>query len=337
MKTFALTNKEKKKHTINWIIIISLITIVDPIPGNIIVNIIGGAFEFGNYIFLYYALSLFFFQKLNDKKLLVAFTYLIIIFSLFFIGKYLRSTYVVPKLGGEASLYGASLIRFLIDSVFQLFVIGSCAYVFYLNKLTIHKLNLQKEKEKTLLNNELNFLKGQFNTHLTFNFLNFCYSHLNKYSCKASDAIEDFSNMLEHSLKTKLNEYIPLEKEIEYIKSFISLQKTISTETYITFNSDIQVENKYILPKILVSIIENAFSHGKVNQKETPIKINLIATNDALKFSVLNKISDIPKVSLTDLGENNLRQILQIYHNEKHHINIKQYNGINSIELKIFW
>ncbi len=337
MNPFTLPNKELKKHFFSWVLIIAFIMLIDPIPGDVRVNIIGGAVGFGNYIFLYYALALNIFPKLYTKQFLVFFMSLCTVFIVFVLIKYVRVMYIVPKLGGTSKLYGKPVTVFIIDAILQLSIIGSCAFVFYLNKLNIYKLALQKQKEEVLINNELDFLKGQFNTHLTFNFLNFCYSHLNKYSEKATNSIEVFSDMLEYSLRTNLNESVPLEHEIEYLDNFVELQKALSSELYVVFNYENKAKNKSILPRLLVTFVENVFIREQLNNKEYPIEINMKASKERLDFSVKNKITRHKKPILAGLGEDNLKQILEMHYKGKYKIDIKQLNEFYTSTLTIIW
>ncbi len=139
--------------------------------------------------------------------------------------------------------------------------------------------------------------------------------------------------MLEYSLRTKVDEFAPLEKEVEYIENFITLQKAISTESYVIFNSNLQIRNQFILSRILVAFLENAFLHGQINQKEFPIEVNLKVTMHNLDFSVKYKVDN--NTTKTDLHENNLKQILKLYYKCKHLFNINCNNGIICNELNI--
>ncbi len=147
MKIFALSKKEVKQHSIIWIIIICLIKILDPIPGNITVNLVSGFITFSSYILLYYILALKVFPNLFLKKIILFITEGILVFIIFFIIKYTNANYIIPKLNGVSNLFGKPMLQQFSSALLQLFEIGSCAYVLYLNKIIIYKLNQQSLKK----------------------------------------------------------------------------------------------------------------------------------------------------------------------------------------------
>jgi len=57
------------------------------------------------------------------------------------------------------------------------------------NDVTISKESIEKD---------INFLKAQFHYHLTFNFFNFCYNRVRKFSVNAANSVEEFSNILRY-------------------------------------------------------------------------------------------------------------------------------------------
>ena len=54
-----------------------------------------------------------------------------------------------------------------------------------------------------------------------------------------------------------------LEKEIEYLQSFIELQKLrLRHKDYIELQIEGNADGRYIAPMLLIPFVENAFKHG---------------------------------------------------------------------------
>jgi two-component system, LytTR family, sensor kinase len=173
-----------------------------------------------------------------------------------------------------------------------------------------------------LLQKELNFLKNQFNSHITFNFLNFCYSKVHNLSEETAEAIDLFSSMLRYSLEIRPEQKVPLLKEIEYIKNFIELQKLLTSQVYVDFTCQGNFNDKLILPRILVTFVENAFKHGQFNKSSHPITISLKEHEDSICFKVINKRNNKKNLNNTGIGIENVFQVLNLYYDKAYKLNI---------------
>lgn len=201
--------------------------------------------------------------------------------------------------------------------------------------LSLEKLRVQSEREKSLLQMEFNFLKNQFNSHITFNFLNYCYSKIHKLSDEAADAIDLFASMLRYSLSGKFDEKVTLASEIEYIENFIKLQRLLTSEVYVRFTCHGNMNGKYILPRVLITFIENAFKHGKFDSAEEPIEISLHAEEQTISLQVQNKKSNRKHLINTGVGRENVRKILELYYAGHHELIINEDNEFYSCTLHL--
>ncbi|HAN20020.1 MAG TPA: hypothetical protein DCQ24_15300 [Bacteroidales bacterium] len=150
-----------------------------------------------------------------------------------------------------------------------------------------HKKTLVHEK----VNSELSLLKSQINPHFLFNTLNGIYSLANSKSDKTAPAIVKLSQLMRYMLHDSKHDFVPLSKEIEYIQTFIELEKmrlfdNITVEYSIKGNA----ENDKIRPLLLIPIIENAFKHGIDSTKNCLIKINIFIKDSRLDLKVENDI-----------------------------------------------
>ena len=76
----------------------------------------------------------------------------------------------------------------------------------------------------------LNVLQQQINPHFLFNTLNNLYALTLKKSDNAPDLVMQLANLLRYSVYEGQKAQVSLEKEINYLKVFIALQRLRSAE-----------------------------------------------------------------------------------------------------------
>lgn len=212
-------------------------------------------------------------------------------------------------------------------------------YLLMLSFSMLIKLNRNFSKIKTeKLNAEVSYLKAQINPHFLFNTLNSLYALTLSKSDKAPDAVLKLSNMMRYVVTESSADFVSLEKEINHIQDYISLQQLRmddSTDFSISIQGDFH--GKMIAPLILIPFIENAFKYGINPDADSLIKIEInIAENDFVmnvKNSVVN--IDIPEMFKSEKGlENTMKRLKHIYPN-RHDLKIQKNDGIFEVNLKI--
>ena len=141
--------------------------------------------------------------------------------------------------------------------------------------------------------------------------------------------------MLNYSLLIKPDEKVALEKEVTFITEFIALQKCFHTKTCIEFTQEGSLDGKLILPRILISFVENAFKHGQFADEVHPIRINLHALSDKITFSVQNKKDISKKVKQSGIGKKNINQILELRYKNKYTLTINDSANNYSSQLSL--
>ncbi len=308
------------RHLIVWILITAYLCILDPIPGGLSAQIPVTAIIMVNYMLVFYLVSLFILPRYWKVNPLLIAVGVIVIFLIFNTVDYITFYYFLPQLGGPNYYLDNTLISVIWQNLitFAFPLVPGISYFF--SNLSIAKIKLQSEREKMLLLSELNFLKNQFNSHITFNFLNYCYSNVHQISEKTADAIELFSNMLRYSLVIQPDEKVVLEKEIEYINNFIELQRLLTAQVYVNFSYTGDLKNNVILSRVLITFVENAFKHGQINSVDYPITISLIEHQSKVNLRVLNQKNSKKSIFNTGIGHGNVMQILQLYYPDKHQL-----------------
>lgn len=305
------------KHIGTWVAVTLYLLLVDPVTGTPASNILSSLIVMLNYVFVYYFIGLFVFPKYWGKNIFSVIFFTIITFALFVGFDLIIFFKVLPILGAE----NPYTTKKIITADFVLFLIlGFASLTFYFNNLAIQKLKIQNEKETLLIMKELNFLKSQFNSHITMNFLNFCYSNVHRTLPKTAEAIELFSSILRYSLKTNPEERIILTDEVEYIDNYILLQKLLTSEVYVNFKTEGDINIKHIHPRILVTLVENVFKHGQFNDSLEPVSITLKAGRQNIEFTVTNKIKTNSKKLPSGIGLVNMKQVLELFYKDKYQL-----------------
>jgi LytS/YehU family sensor histidine kinase len=199
----------------------------------------------------------------------------------------------------------------------------------------------KSEKERTLvasqkINSELSFLKAQLNPHFLFNTLNSIYSLANKKSDDTTVAIVRLSELMRYMIYEANEEFISLEKEIEYIKNYISLQLLrLRDSSRVKINVHGSLKYK-IEPLLLISFIENAFKYGTDYKGKTEIRVVITTKNDVLHLEVYN-ISSLQNLGNKNsgIGLENIKNRLNLLYPNAHTLEIIKSKKSFEISLKI--
>lgn len=163
-------------------------------------------------------------------------------------------------------------------------------------------VELKKSVSKAL-NMEMAFLQAQIEPHFLFNVLNtiseLCYENYKL----ASDLIVELANYLRTSFSfTNLNEFIPLEKELRYINSYIRLQNA-RFEYKVRVEINIDTHNTIMLPPLIIQpLVENAVGHGIRDSYDSGIvKVTVKETEEEIYINVWDNGKGIEVKKLENL------------------------------------
>jgi LytS/YehU family sensor histidine kinase len=199
-----------------------------------------------------------------------------------------------------------------------------------------------REKRKALEQQntkiELALLRSKVNPHFLFNILNSINSFTTTNSEKASYAIIKLSELMRYMLYEAKEERVLIEKEIDYIEDYLSLQKLRFTNpNLVSFNHSCDTTSFFIPPMLLIPFIENAFKHGK-KAVGNRIDINLIIENKILQFECINRIRQKNETEKDDrggFGIENIKRRLELLYPNKHQLIIDTNNNIYRVKLII--
>ncbi len=222
-----------------------------------------------------------------------------------------------------------------------LFIIGHnliyfLAVVFF--SLMVKMNSRWKQAEKERLKAELSYFKAQINPHFLFNTLNTIYSLAIQKADNTPEAVVKLSGMMRYVISDASNDYVALEKEINYISDYIELQRIRFGETVsIDFNPGDLASGPQIAPLILIPFIENAFKFGVNPEKDSFIGINIKLSGQELHMRVFNKkVDDRPKSEpVSGLGISNAKHRLELLYPEKYRLLIDDKEKEYTVDLYI--
>lgn len=183
--------------------------------------------------------------------------------------------------------------------------------------------------EKALVKStaDLQSLRAQINPHFLFNALNTLYgTALIEGSKNTADGIQKLGDMMRFMLHDNTLDYISMDKEIEYLKNYISLQKLrnqLSPAIIIEDDISDKHSNHQIAPMLFIPFIENAFKHGISLSEKSWIKIKLDFDDEQISFEVHNSIHPLagndPERENPGIGLKNVQDRLQIMYKNHYH------------------
>lgn len=217
---------------------------------------------------------------------------------------------LLQKLVGVLLHQGISIVFFI-----ALSVAIKMTYNSYVKDVTIKTHEMEKKEA------ELAGLKSQLNPHFLFNSLNTIYVLASIDGDKTQYAVHHLSDMLRYVLYESNNDYIPLSKEIDFVKSYSELMKirlqgrVDITEHYCDDCHDIE-----IAPMVFITLVENAFKHGIDAIEHSFVNIDIDVKDRSIICRVEN--SNHPK-AITDrtnsgIGLVNLKRRLEFLYEGRH-------------------
>jgi LytS/YehU family sensor histidine kinase len=204
----------------------------------------------------------------------------------------------------------------------------------FLIKLNNRLIEIHDEK----LNAEVSYLKAQINPHFLFNTLNSLYALTLQKSNEAPNAVLKLSSIMRYVVTESSQDFVSLQKEINYIKDYIDLQKLrIDDSVSLTFDVKGDALGKAITPLILIPFIENAFKYGINPDENSFIEIHINIENQTLEMSVKNAIvaTEISEELKTEEGLKNTRKRLDFMYPDKHTLQVIDDKNTYEVKLKI--
>lgn len=187
------------------------------------------------------------------------------------------------------------------DMLSLIFTIGLSAAIRMSARWTRNEA-ARKEAERSRTEAELKNLRNQLNPHFLLNTLNNIYALIAFDTDKAQQAVQELSKLLRYVLYDNQQTYVPLCKEVEFIRNYIELMRIrLSANVQMTTQFAIQPNSQTeIAPLIFISLIENAFKHGISPTESSFIHIHLLENDSEVICEIRN--SNHPKSTADKSG-----------------------------------
>lgn len=286
-------------HTAFWLVII-ISTSLEVIPA---LGILTSEFLAGDY-FMYLASHLitfyifYFFsgnKKLQDKNKVLLFTAgILILLPAAFLFSYL---YILLLPGSIPGVSGSGLnITFLkiFFSIFHsLFLYALAGALLRFAVLWAENEMSRKEAEKKKISGELKLLRSQINPQFLYHTLNRLKKLVTTKPDEAVSNIDDLSEIMSYMLYETSYDKVPLEGEINYIRSYIALQQSRFKPGYISFITEGEIYNVKVPPMLFMPFLEHVFRESVDDALQNPgiiFELKLNQSELVFNFSYYFKI-----------------------------------------------
>jgi LytS/YehU family sensor histidine kinase len=230
--------------------------------------------------------------------------------------------------------FAGLLLFYVVPTFFVL--LWSIAYRILVDKLRDDKAKVERQTEN--LQTELSFLRSQVSPHFMFNVMNNMVALARKKSDLLEPSLIKLSSLLRYMLYETDEEKVSLQKEIEYLQSYIDLQKQrFADNVMINVSLDNVDGQQQIHPMLLIPFVENAFKHG-TGMFTPEIAIKLKSDDRKLFFEVSNRFSENGnevKDKSSGIGLANVRRRLNLLYGNNQHLEIIKENKRFTVKLEI--
>jgi len=185
---------------------------------------------------------------------------------------------------------------------------------------------------------ELTNLKSQLNPHFLFNSLNNIYALAAIDSERTQYAVHNLSDLLRYVLYESEKPSVPLQSEVDFVKSYTELMK-------LRYGSGVDISESYpdaaqgihVAPLIYISLVENAFKHGIDSGKPSFVHISIQVEEGNVICKIENSNHPKQKAEGSDsgIGVENLKKRLAFLYPDRHTFRSEVEGGVYHTELII--
>ncbi|MFC0184649.1 sensor histidine kinase [Pseudarcicella hirudinis] len=277
---------------------------------------------------------------LKPKKYFLLAVNLICLIGLYIFFRYVLTDYVIPffeRVEPKPVLFWS----FVTDSLWfvNIYLFFSLGYYFALKSIEQEQHIAKQQSEIALREREIRilqeqkskaemaFLRAQINPHFMYNTLNMIYQRVKNASPQAGEIVLTFSEMMRYATSTQMNkDKVMLEEEVKFVKDYIDLHlQRFNYTICVDFEEEGDFDSYFILPMVLITLVENAFKHGELRDPDNPLTIKAILRDNIFTFSTRNlKVNYAMGIhdEGTGVGVSNIQQRLEAVHGTKQKMEI---------------
>jgi two-component system LytT family sensor kinase len=182
-----------------------------------------------------------------------------------------------------------------------------------LEKQRLKDIIYQQKSEQDLTKAQNAYLKAQINPHFLFNTLDFVYHNIVTLSPNAADTIITLSEMMRYAIDSdKMGDFIPLGDEIDQAENLVYLNQIRKNhELRFQWKYEENVRQIYLIPLVLLTLVENIFKHGNLTERGHDASIHIYVNNETFYIETDNLINRRANGSGNHKGLSNTEQRLK--------------------------
>jgi len=258
------------------------------------------------------------------------FAILLTILSFLTIQVFLLAIYSVllkfPLSIGQRFYFSLRPMTMVRECWWTLFNMAFSIAIFYIRKADDEKDAVEAmKKDNTFF--RLRYLRAQLNPHFLFNTLNSIYSMSMQKSEQTPEMVVRLADIMRYLIYECNEEKIPLDKEIEFIRNYIEIEKT-RHKADIRFTVEGMTTGIMIEPFLFISFVENGFKHAMDHTFDEPfIYITLRVGSGQLTLNVLNSTNtelEMQARRINGMGITHSRSLLELLYPASYDLDIIQ-------------
>jgi hypothetical protein len=226
-------------------------------------------------------------------------------------------------------------LMYIYSIILSILIVGFNAALKYTSKW-MRDEEKRKELEKENLQSKLSALQQQISPHFFMNTLNNIHALVDYNKEDAKEAIIRLSKMMRYLLYDSAKGTTTLQKEIEFLKSYIDLMKLrITDEIDLKISFPENPPDTAMAPFFFITFVENAFKYGISYREKSFVYIRMECKDEEVHFNIKNSIhsGSHEKTPHSGIGIKNTRKRLDLLFGTKYTLNI--YDRENEFEVDL--
>lgn len=275
---------------------------------------------------LFYFNALYFFPRFcNARRWFIYLPGIVMVIVGLFYGKLALMSAIFPDVHADTQVERMQIW----SSLFALLL----SIVYRLGFDAVKRQQELKERDAEKLASELQFLRARISPHFFFNVLNNLVAMARAKSDRLEGSLLRLSDLMRYVLYEASGDRVPVEREIEYLKSYIELQKMRFEDIRISVNIHNGSPQHTIEPLLLIPFVENAFKHGTGSINDPFIDIRLSVENFRLRLDISNSVGNPGSDRNSGIGLKNAQRRLRLAYPERHELSIREERDIFRVNL----
>lgn len=200
--------------------------------------------------------------------------------------------------------------------------------VIIISQANIH-FQRYREREKSLIQAQLQVLKNQLHPHFLFNTLNAISQLVYENEEEAEKTITKLSEMLRLSLKSEQTQEVTLREELDFLRMYLEIQETLMQDRLKIIWRITPPTLEAIIPNmILQPIVENSIRHG-ITPRISGGTIKIVATQEDRWLTLricdngIGLNANHKKTKQFGIGVSNTRKRLKHLYGNNHEFNLQ--------------